>query len=295
MALASPPPQTLIVFGASGDLARRKLFPALYDLAYEGLLPERCAIVGSGGSRLDDAAFRERARGGVEEFSRHRLDDGRWQAFAQELSYVSAPLDDPDGFGALRERLVTVNADLGAEGRRLFYCATPPSAFPTILQRIGEAGLREQARIVVEKPIGHDLASARELDHIAREVFDEPQVFRIDHYLGKEAVQNILVFRFANSMVERAWSGDVVDHVQITVAESDGIEQRGRYYEESGALRDMVQNHLLQVLSFVAMEPPDSLAPEDVRDRKAELLEAVRPLSTDHVVRGQYTAGVVEG
>ena len=295
MALASPPPQTLIVFGASGDLARRKLFPALYDLAYEGLLPERYAIVGSGGSRLDDADFRERARGGVEEFSRHRLDDGRWQAFARGLSYVSAPLDDPDAFGALRERLVTLDADLGAEGRRLFYCATPPSAFPTIVRRIGEAGLGDQARIVVEKPIGHDLASARALDRIAREVFAEPQVFRIDHYVGKEAVQNILVFRFANSMVDRAWSRDVVDHVQITVAESDGIEQRGRYYEEAGALRDMVQNHLLQVLSFVAMEPPDSLAPEDVRDRKAELLDAMRPLSADELVRGQYTAGVVEG
>ena len=148
---------------------------------------------------------------------------------------------------------------------------------------------------MVEKPIGHDLASARALDRIVREVFDEPQVFRIDHYVGKEAVQNILVFRFANSMVDRAWSRDVVDHVQITVAESDGIEQRGRYYEEAGALRDMVQNHLLQVLSFVAMEPPDSLAPEDVRDRKAELLDAMRPLSAAELVRGQYTAGVVEG
>jgi glucose-6-phosphate 1-dehydrogenase len=295
MALASPPPQTLIVFGGSGDLARRKLFPALYDLAYEGLLPERYAIVGSGGSRLDDADFRERARGGVEEFSRHRLDDGRWQAFARELCYVSAPLDDPDAFAALRERLVTLDADLGGEGRRLFYCATPPSAFPTIVQRIGERGLEEHARIVLEKPIGHDLASARELGRVAREVFDEPQVFRIDHYVGKEAVQNILVFRFANSMVERAWCAEAVDHVQITVAESAGIEQRARYYEEAGALRDMVQNHLLQVLAFVAMEPPDSLAPEDVRDRKAELLEAVRPFSADELVRGQYTAGVVEG
>jgi len=295
MALASPPRQTLIVFGASGDLARRKLFPALYDLAYEGLTPERYAIVGSGASVLDDAHFRERARGGVEEFSRHRLDDRRWQAFAQELSYVSAPLDDPNAFGALRERLVTLDAELGAGGRRLFYCATPPSALPTIVKRIGEAGLGDRARIVVEKPIGHDLASARELARIAREVFDEPQVFRIDHYVGKEAVQNILAFRFANAMVERAWSADVVDHVQITVAEPDGIGQRGRYYEEAGALRDMVQNHLLQVLSFVAMEPPDSLAPEDVRDRKAEVLDSVRPLSADELVRGQYTAGVVEG
>src|SRR5215204_2915679 len=295
MALASPPPQTLVVFGASGDLARRKLLPALYDLAYEGLMPERYAIVGSGGSRLGDADFRERARGAVEEFSRHRLDEGRWEAFAQGLSYVSAPLDDPDAFGPLRERLLTVDADLGAEGRRLFYCGTPPSALPEIVHRIGEGHLEENARIVLEKPIGHDPASALTLGQTVHEVFDEPQVFRIDHYLGREAVQNILAFRFANSMVERAWSGETVDHVQITVAESVGVERRGRYYEEAGALRDMVQNHLLQVLSFVAMEPPDSLAPEDVRDRKAELLEAVRPLSADNVVRGQYTAGVVEG
>jgi glucose-6-phosphate 1-dehydrogenase len=295
MALASPPPQTLVVFGASGDLARRKLLPALYDLAYEGLLPERHAIVGSGGSRLDDAGFRERALGAVEEFSRHRLDEGRWQAFARRLSYVSAPLDEPEAFGPLRDHLVTLDAELGAEGRRLFYCATPPSAFPTIVRRIGERCLGENARLVLEKPIGHDLTSAQELSRIVREVFDEPRVFRIDHYVGKEAVQNILVFRFANSMVERAWCGEAVDHVQITVAESAGIERRGRYYEEAGALRDMVQNHLLQVLAFVAMEPPDSLAPEDVRDRKADLLEAVRPFTEDELVRGQYAPGVVEG
>jgi glucose-6-phosphate 1-dehydrogenase len=295
MALASPPPQTLVVFGASGDLARRKLLPALYDLAYEGLLPERYAIVGSGASPLDDSQFRERARGAVEELSRHRLDEGRWQAFAQGLSYVSAPLDDPDALAPLRERLVALDAELGAGGRRLFYCATPPSAFPTIVRRIGEARLGEDTRIVLEKPIGRDLTSAQELRRIVGEVFDEPQVFRIDHYVGKEAVQNILVFRFANSMVERAWCGEAVDHVQITVAESAGIEGRGRYYEEAGALRDMVQNHLLQVLAFVAMEPPDSLAPEDVRDRKTEVLEAVRPFSADELVRGQYAAGVVEG
>jgi glucose-6-phosphate 1-dehydrogenase len=295
MALASPPPQTLVVFGASGDLARRKLLPALYDLAYEGLLPEHYAIVGTGGSRLSDAEFRERARGGVEAFSRHRLDEARWQAFARELSYISAPLDAPASFAPLRERLAALDAELGAEGRRLFYCATPPSTFPTIVRRIGEGHLGDGARVVLEKPIGHDLASARELAQVVREVFDESRVFRIDHYVGKEAVQNILVFRFANSMVERAWCGEAVDNVQITVAESDGIAGRGRYYEEAGALRDMVQNHLLQVLAFVAMEPPDSLAPEDVRDRKAELLEAVRPFSADELVRGQYVAGVVGG
>jgi glucose-6-phosphate 1-dehydrogenase len=295
MALASPPPQTLVVFGASGDLARRKLLPALYDLAYEGLLPERYAIVGTGGSQLADAEFRERARGGVEEFSRHRLDEARWQAFARDLSYISAPLDQPGAFAPLREHLEALGAKLGADGQRLFYCATPPSAFPTIVGRIGEGGLADGARVVLEKPIGHDLGTARELARVVGEVFDESRVFRIDHYVGKEAVQNILVFRFANSMVERAWCGEAVDHVQITVAESDGIAGRGRYYEEAGALRDMVQNHLLQVLAFVAMEPPRSLAPEDVRDRKAELLEAVRPFSADELVRGQYTAGVVEG
>ena len=295
MALASPPPQTLVVFGASGDLARRKLLPALYDLAYEGLLPERYAIVGSGASRLDDAEFRARVRSGIEAFSRHRLDEGRWEAFARRLSYVSAPLDDPDAFGALRERVVALDTELGAGGRRLFYCATPPSAFATIVRRIGGGRLGEDTRIVLEKPVGHDLASAQELSRIVGAVFDEPRVFRIDHYVGKEAVQNILVFRFANSMVERAWCGEAVDHVQITVAESAAVGARGRYYEEAGALRDMVQNHLLQVLAFVAMEPPASLAPEDVRDRKAQLLDAVRPFSADEVVSGQYAAGVVEG
>jgi len=294
MALVSPTSEVLVIFGASGDLARRKLLPALYDLAYDGLLPQRYAIVGSGGSRLDDAGFRERARAAVKEFSRNRLVEERWQPLARALTYVHAPLDAPGSFGSLGEHLMERDEGDRA-GRRLFYCGTPPSAFPTIVRRIGEAGLQQNARIVLEKPIGRDPASARELDRVVREVFDESQVFRIDHYLGKEAVQNILVFRFANSMVERAWCGEVVDHVQITVAESSGIDRRGRYYEEAGALRDMVQNHLLQVLAFVAMEPPNSLAPEDVRDRKAELLQAVRPFSVDELVRGQYAAGVVEG
>ena len=296
MALASPPPQTLVVFGASGDLARRKLFPALYDLAYEGLLPERYAIVGTGGRHLEDAEFRERARGGVEEFSRHRLDEARWQAFAREGLVYPAPLDAPAAFGPLRERLEALDAELGAQARvgRSFTARR----LPRLSQRSSCGSGRGTLGTVhasCSRAIGHDLASARELAQVVGEVFDESRVFRIDHYVGNEAVQNILVFRFANSMVERAWCGEAVDHVQIMVAESDGIAGRGRYYEEAGALRDMVQNHLLQVLAFVAMEPPDSLAPEDIRDRKAELLKAVRPFSPDELVNGQYLAGVVEG
>jgi glucose-6-phosphate 1-dehydrogenase len=295
MALASPPPQVLVVFGASGDLARRKLLPALYDLGYEGLLPDHCEIVGSGGRELTDGEFRERARAGVEQFARHRLDERRWRSFSDGLSYVSAPLGDPAAFRALADRVTAADSEADAHGRRLFYCATPPSAVPAIVSGVGDTGLSDGARIVLEKPIGRDLESALELRRTVRAVFHEAQIFRIDHYVGKEAVQNILVFRFANSMVDRAWSGEAIDHVEITVAESGGIDQRGRYYEEAGALRDMVQNHLLQVLAFVAMEAPTSLAPEAVRDRKAEVLEAVRPLSPDELVRGQYVAGVVDG
>ena len=290
-------PLVMVVFGASGDLARRKLLPALYDLAYEGLLPDALRD-----RRLGREPPRRRGlpRARPRRRSRSSLATG-WTRGAgrrsrEGLSYVSAPLDDPDAFGPLRERLVTLDAELGAEGRRLFYCATPPSAFPTIVRRIGEARPRGNGRGSCSRSRSGTTWQARASSAASsREVFDEPQVFRIDHYVGKEAVQNILVFRFANSMVERAWCGEAVDHVQITVAESAGIERRGRYYEEAGALRDMVQNHLLQVLAFVAMEPPDSLAPEDVRDRKAELLEAVRPFSEDELVRGQYVAGVVEG
>ena len=231
MALAPPPPQTLVVFGASGDLARHKLF-------------RRCTT-------------------------------WRTKAFCPSVTRSS-------------ERAV-------AALRMLNSASTPAGASRSSPATDWMRHAGNGARVVLEKPIGHDLASARDLAQVVGGVFDESRVFRIDRYVGKEAVQNILVFRFANSMVERAWSGEAVDHVQITVAEAGGIAGRGRYYEEAGALRDMVQNHLLQVLASVAMEPPDSLAPEDVRDRKAELLEAVRPLSPDALVKGQYVAGVVEG
>jgi glucose-6-phosphate 1-dehydrogenase len=198
-------------------------------------------------------------------------------------------------FASLHDRLVAIDGQRGTEGRRPFYCATPPGVFASIVRRLGECGSQREARIVLEKSIGRDLASARALDRSVREVFEERQVFRINHYLGKDAVENILVFRFANPMVERIWSGEAIEHVQVTVAEFIGIEGRGAYYEQAGALRDMVQNHLLQVLARLTMERPASLAGEAIRDAKSELLRAIGPLAADEVVRGQYAWGVVEG
>lgn len=287
--------QSLVLFGASGDLARRKILPALYNLAHDGTLPERVAIVGYAASDWDDAAFRRHARRAVEEFSRRRPDPRRLDAFLGSLSYVAGRFDDPGCFGELEQRLRALERDRGLGAARLFYCATPPPTFTAIVTRIGECDLQRGGSIVLEKPIGHDLASARELDRVVRGVFEERQVFRIDHYLGKETVQNILVFRFANPMLARMWTRESIDHVQVTVAESIGIEGRGAYYERAGALRDMVQNHLLQVLAFLAMEPPRVLEPEALRDAKAEVLRAVRPFAPEDLVRGQYTWGVVEG
>jgi len=295
MTLVTPPPQVVVVFGASGDLTRRKILPALYNLARQELLPERYAVVGYARTPGDNGAFRAQARAAVEQFSQSPVDEETWMPFAESLSYLAGPFDDPQCFGPLNEHLARIDEERGTEGRRLFYCATPPSAFPVIARRLGECGSQEGNRIVIEKPFGRDLDSARELNRIVRGVFDEPQIFRIDHYLGKETVQNILVFRFANAMFERVWNRDAVDHVEITVAESLGMEGRGPYYEEAGALRDMVQSHLLQVLSFVAMEPPRAVEPEAIRDEKVKLLRTVRPVDPAEVVRGQYTAGIVGG
>jgi glucose-6-phosphate 1-dehydrogenase len=284
-----------VIFGASGDLTRRKILPALYRLACRGLLPERFAVVGYARTPWDSAAFREHARRAIEASSGSSVDGETWGRFARALSYVSGPFDDPRCFLPLAEHLARLDRERGTEGRRLYYCATPPSAFPLIVRRLGECGSQEGNRIVVEKPYGRDLASARELNGVVHEVFDESQVFRIDHYLGKETVQNILVFRFANSMFERVWNRDAVDHVEITVAETLGAEGRGASYEEAGALRDMVQNHLLQLLSFLAMEPPRSLDPEAIRDEKVKVLRALRPLDPAEVVRAQYARGRVGG
>ncbi len=284
MSLEPPAPQDVVVVGASGDLSRRKLLPALYNLAAAGLLPRRGSIIGLAPSDLDDERFREFARESIGQFSRTGLSEKPWALLAPRLAFVRL---DENGYARLAER--------AGESERLVYLAVPPSPVPEIVRNLGGAGLASGTRLVVEKPFGRDLASAKELNRTIHEIFDESQVFRIDHYLGKETVQNILVFRFGNAVFERVWNRDAIDHMQITVAESIGVEGRGAFYEEAGALRDIVQNHVFQVLSLLAMEPPVSLAPEAIRDEKAKVFRAMRPLDPARTVRGQYAAGRIDG
>ncbi len=295
MLLAVPDPQIIVIFGASGDLTHRKIIPALYNLFREKMLPERFAIVGYARTEWTDEGFKEEARKSLEEFSRTPVEDQFWEPFSHSLGFRYGRSDDEKGFNPLPDHLAELDKALGTGGRRLYYAAPPPSAFPVIIDRIGEGPPQPDQKIVIEKPFGRDLDSARALTAKVHEVFDEAHVFRIDHYLGKETVQNLLVFRFANSLYERVWNRDTVENVQITVAEEVGVEQRGSYYEEAGVIRDMVQNHLLQLSSFLGMEPPAVLAPEAVRDEKVKLLRAIRPLSPDETVLGQYGAGKVEG
>jgi glucose-6-phosphate 1-dehydrogenase len=286
--LESPDPQAIVVFGASGDLAKRKVFPALYALACEGLLPASCTVIGNSRKDWDDHAFRAHVRDSIASFSRTPLDEAVWAAFAPSLSFVGGSADDPATMARLRARLEEADAD-GCEGGRLFYLAVAPQMFPVIVRGLGEIEANTpRARLVVEKPFGDSLASARELTQQIHEVFRESQVFRIDHYLGKETVQNITVLRFGNAVFERLWNRDVIDHLQLTVAETIGVEGRAGYYDGTGALRDLLQNHMLQVLSFLAMEPPRSLEAEAFRDEKVKLLRAIPPLEPDDVVRGQY-------
>jgi glucose-6-phosphate 1-dehydrogenase len=286
--LVPPEPMAIVIFGASGDLTKRKLLPALYHLFMEGLLPARFAIVGYARSEMTDDEFIETARRSVAEHGRTKPVDEPWAEFARGLSYVSGEFTDPGAMHQLREHLEVLDETRGCEGRRFFYCATPPQAYSDIVRRIGEETMAQSGRIVIEKPFGIDLETARELNRTIHVVFDESQVFRIDHYLGKETVQNILVFRFANAVWEPLWNRRYVDHVQLTVAEDIGIEGRGRFYDRTGAIRDVVQTHLFQVLSFLTMEPPTAFEPERLRDEKVKVFQAIRPIAPSSVVRGQF-------
>jgi glucose-6-phosphate 1-dehydrogenase len=299
----TPEPCAVVIFGATGDLTHRKLVPALYNLQRERLLPPGFSVVGFARRDWSDEFFRNSLLEDARKFSRSGVNDALWQSFAEGISYVQAPFDDPNGYVALAKRLEELDEQRGTSGNRLFYLATPPESYATIIQQLGAAGLnrseRGWVRIIIEKPFGRDLASARALNAEVHRVFDESQVYRIDHYLGKETVQNIMVFRFANGIFEPLWDRRYVDHVQITVAEQVGLEGRGGYYERAGAMRDMIQNHLMQLLTLTAMEPPIGYRADAVRDEKVKVLRATRPIAPEQVdtftVRGQYGPGVVNG
>ncbi|MDP9120780.1 MAG: glucose-6-phosphate dehydrogenase [Acidobacteriota bacterium] len=298
------PACVLVIFGASGDLAKRKLIPALYNLGAGGFLPQQFAVVGISRSEMSDEDFRRKMSQDLHQFETVPVDPERLRWMSERLSYLAGEFDSPETFIRLKEKLGEVDKQWGTGGRYLFYLAIPPSQFAPVVQRLGESGLASEAgdswrRVVLEKPFGHDLESARKLNRDIREVLDESQIYRIDHYLGKETVQNILAFRFANGIFEPIWNRRYIDHVQITVAETVGVEGRGGYYEEAGALRDMVENHMFQLVALTAMEPPISFAPDVVRDERVKILRAIRPIDPEDVlrstVRGQYGPGTVDG
>ncbi len=301
----TPEPCAVVVFGATGDLTRRKLVPALYSLYLDRLLPPGMSIVGVARRKIGTEEFAGDLERGTRDHSRRPFDADVWKDLASKISYVGTDFDNPEGYGILADHLARLDREQGRVGNRLFYLATPPSSFPVIVRRLKEAGLSRPAtggawsRMVVEKPFGQDLATARELNRTVNDAFPEKAVYRIDHYLGKETVQNLIVFRFANAIFEPLWNQKYVDHVQMTVAEAIGVEGRGKYYEEAGMLRDMVQNHLFQLLCLTAMEPPVSLDANAIRDEKVKVLHSLRPVPLERVseetVRGQYAAGIAGG
>ena len=291
-----PDPCILVIFGASGDLTSKKLMPALYSLAFRGLLPEKFGIVGAARTEEGDDAFRERMKQAVIEHARDPFKDDVWDELAKAMRYVTLDFADEHGEDALRDTLSELDSSLGTLGNRVYYFAVPPSAIGTLVDEIAQRrGADGWLRLIIEKPFGHDLASARALNADIQKHFSENEVFRIDHYLGKETVQNMLALRFANGIFEPIWNRQFIDHVQITVAESIGIEGRAGYYEQAGAIRDIFQNHLLQLVAITAMEPPIDFTADSVRNEKVKVLKAIHTPGPKHVVRGQYGRGFVEG
>ncbi len=297
-------PCIMVIFGASGDLTKRKLIPALYNLAKENLLSKEFAIIGVARRPLGDGEFGKKLSGEIQEYFGGSIDSNLWDWFVQRLHYLSGDIQDGDLYRRLKEKLAEVDGRHGTPGNYFFYLAISPELFSPVIRQLGESGLATEEngqwrRVIIEKPFGRDLESARALNREIRQVLKERQVYRIDHYLGKETVQNILVFRFSNGIFEPIWNRRYVDHVQITASETVGVEQRGGYYEESGALRDMVPNHLFQLISLTAMEPPISFEADSVRDEQSKILHAIQPLSPEEVlvrtVRGQYGPGVYDG
>lgn len=296
--------QVLIIFGASGDLTYRKLVPALFDLYEQSLLPDKFAILGVARSKFTDEAFREKMEDGIRQFASHnKASDKEISDFCQLLSYLSINTDDASEYTKVKEHLEQIDKEKGTEANYLFYLSTPPNLYSLIPEFLAEQGLNKAKdkirRIIIEKPFGTDLKSAKELNKSLLKHYHEDQLYRMDHYLGKETVQNMLVTRFSNSIYEPLWNRNYIHHVEITAAESIGVENRGGYYDESGALRDMIQNHLLQVLAHVAMEPPTVIESDAIRNEKLKVFQAIRPLSKEEIVnkviRGQYTAAKVKG
>ena len=293
----TPEPCVLVIFGASGDLTRRKIFPALYALAYRGLLPERLAVVGTARSEWTDYEFRDRMEHAVREFGRDDFKQEIWDWLAAATQYLAMDFTDESKADELVSLLNRVDEEHGTKGNRVYYLAVPPQAMPTIAKGLGKRRRTRKgwARLIVEKPFGHDLVSARELTKLISRNFTEEEVFRIDHYLGKETVQNMLALRFANGIFEPIWNRQFVDHIQITVAETIGIESRAEFYEQAGVIRDIFQNHMLQLVALTAMEPPIDFSADSVRNEKVKVFKAMHTPGPKHVVRGQYGSGFVEG